>query len=154
MAMRSVRRFAEDMGHSAGDRRRSAMRNARLCHLLAAQGLDVPAEVPLTPLLRNGRVLPQIRFSVCDWRSDGVRVLDKLAAAPWGSHRVIVRSSAKEPEVISSGVARGGPNQGIELRLTRFHPSHYPAGTSFSARWVHRTHTQGHPDLSQPTPQA
>src|SRR6516162_5083678 len=33
--------IAEDLGHSAGDRRRSAMRNARLCRLLAEQGTDV-----------------------------------------------------------------------------------------------------------------
>jgi len=33
--------IAEDLGHSAGDRRRSAMRNARLCRLLAGQGTDV-----------------------------------------------------------------------------------------------------------------
>src|SRR5277367_678494 len=32
---------AEDLGHSADDRRRSAMRNARLCRLLAGQGADV-----------------------------------------------------------------------------------------------------------------
>src|SRR5271156_6918730 len=38
-ALRSV--IAEDLGHSAGDRRRSAMRNARLCRLLAEQGSDV-----------------------------------------------------------------------------------------------------------------
>src|SRR5580658_2611117 len=33
--------IAEDLGHSAPDRRRSAMRNARLCRLLAQQGGDV-----------------------------------------------------------------------------------------------------------------
>src|SRR5580704_4031691 len=33
--------IAEDLGHSAGDRRRSAMRNARLCRLLAEQGAHV-----------------------------------------------------------------------------------------------------------------
>src|SRR5580692_3538139 len=38
-ALRSV--IAEDLGHSASDRRRSAMRNARLCRLLAEQGADV-----------------------------------------------------------------------------------------------------------------
>jgi len=37
--LRSV--IAEDLGHSAGNRRRSAMRNARLCRLLAEQGVDV-----------------------------------------------------------------------------------------------------------------
>ena len=38
-ALRAV--IAEDLDHSAGDRRRSAMRNARLCRLLAEQGTDV-----------------------------------------------------------------------------------------------------------------
>src|SRR5271155_6202963 len=33
--------IAEDLGHSAVNRRRSAMRNARLCRLLAGQGFDV-----------------------------------------------------------------------------------------------------------------
>jgi len=203
-ALRSV--IAEDLGHSAGDRRRSAMRNARLCRLLAEQGadvvcatislfhevqrwnrenipgyreiylrvpiaelrrrdskglyaraqrgearnvvgIDVAAEAPeapdlvldnygaldvatavdrilaltarrdgasaaeparvvafktkaesleaLAPLLRTARVLPQVRFSVGDWHSDAARVLAAVAAAPWGSDRVIVRSSAR-----------------------------------------------------------
>jgi glutamine kinase len=198
--------IAEDLDHSAGHRRRSAMRNARLCRLLARQGadvvcatislfhevqrwnrenipgyreiylrvpidvlcrrdskgiytgaqrgnardivgLDVPAEAPeapdlvldnygtldvatavdrilavcasldgaglaqrtrpvafktkaesleaLAPLLRNGRVLPQVRFSVGDWRSNAAGMLAAVAAAPWGSERVIVRSSAQ-----------------------------------------------------------
>ncbi len=198
--------IAEDLGHCAGDRRRSAMRNARLCRLLAEQGadvvcatislfhevqrwnrenipgyreiylrvpmdelrrrdtkglysgtrngqagdvvgLDVPAEAPeapdlvldnhgaldvatavdrimqvgamphvagaaeaaraiafktkaetleaLAPVLRNGRVLPQLRFSVAEWRSDAAGVLAAVTAAPWGSGRVIVRSSAR-----------------------------------------------------------
>jgi adenylylsulfate kinase-like enzyme/phosphohistidine swiveling domain-containing protein len=206
-ALRAV--IAEDLGHSLGNRRRSAMRNARLCRLLAGQGadvvcatislfhevqrwnrenipgyreiylrvpmeelrrrdskgiyagaqrgeardivgLDVPAETPaapdlildnygaldvatavdrilavcatqdgvsatqparavvfktkaesleeLGPLLRNGRVLPQVRFSVRDWRSDCGGALAAVAAAPWGSGRVIVRSSARSED--------------------------------------------------------
>jgi adenylylsulfate kinase-like enzyme/phosphohistidine swiveling domain-containing protein len=198
--------IAEDLDHSAGDRRQSAMRNARLCRLLAEQGadvvcatislfhevqrwnrenipgyreiylrvpidelrhrdskgiyaraqrgdmrdvvgLDVPAEAPeapdlildnygaldvstavdrilevcaarngshaarparlvafktkaeslemLAPLLRGGRILPQVRFSVGDWRSDAAGVLAAVTAAPWGSDRVIVRSSSR-----------------------------------------------------------
>jgi adenylylsulfate kinase-like enzyme/phosphohistidine swiveling domain-containing protein len=201
--------IAEDLGHSAENRRRSAMRNARLCRLLAGQGadvvcatislfhevqrwnrenipgyreiylrvpidelrrrdskgiyagaqggdardvvgLDVPAEAPeapdlvldnygafdvatavdrilavcarrdgagaaqpaglvafktkaesleaLAPRLRNGRVLPQLRFSVGDWRSDAAGTLAAVAAAPWGSGRVIVRSSARSED--------------------------------------------------------
>ena len=38
-ALRAV--IAEDLGHSADNRRQSAMRNARLCRLLAEQGADV-----------------------------------------------------------------------------------------------------------------
>ena len=33
----------------------------------------------LAPLLRTGRVLPQVRFSVGDWRSDAAGVLAALA---------------------------------------------------------------------------
>ena len=33
--------IAEDLGHPIEDRRRSAMRNGRLCQLLATQGIDV-----------------------------------------------------------------------------------------------------------------
>jgi len=201
--------IAEDLDHSASHRRRSAMRNARLCRLLAAQGIDVvcatislfhhvqrwnrqnipnyreiylrvpsrelrsrdnkglyarsergeerdvvgidvAAEEPespdlvidnygavdvatavdhileickgpsgrpnalpgnlitfttkaeslaaVAPLLRSGRVLPQVRFSVGEWRSDPGGVLDALAAEPWGSGRVIVRSSARDED--------------------------------------------------------
>jgi glutamine kinase len=198
--------IGQDLGHGAADRRLSAMRNARLCGLLAEQGtdvicatislfhevqrwnrenipgyyeiylrvpmdelrrrdekglyagadrgearnvvgLDLPAEFPeapdlvldhfgefdvtsaadrilavwakrdgagevepgrhvgfktkaesldtLAPLLRKGRVLPQVRFSLGDWRSDPPGVLAAVAAEPWGSGRVIVRSSAQ-----------------------------------------------------------
>jgi adenylylsulfate kinase-like enzyme len=213
-ALRSA--IAEDLGHSAGDRRRSAMRNARLCRLLAEQGadvvcatislfhevqrwnrenipgyreiylrvpiaelrrrdskgiyaraqrgeapnvvgIDVAAEAPeapdlvldnygaldvatavdrilalsarrdgegaaesarvvafktkaesleaLAPLLRMARVLPQVRFSVGDWRSDAARVLASVAAAPWGSDRVIVRSSARGEDAATDSQA-------------------------------------------------
>ncbi|MGA2578368.1 MAG: adenylyl-sulfate kinase, partial [Bryobacteraceae bacterium] len=209
--------IAEDLDHSAGHRRRSAMRNARLCRLLAEQGgdvvcatismfhevqrwnrenipgyreiylrvpidelrrrdskgiyvgdwrgdthdvvgLDVPAEAPeapdlvldnygaldvptavdrilavcarrngtgaaqpaarivtfktkaeslevLAPLLRHARVLPQVRFSVADWQSDAARVLAAVAAAPWGSGRVIVRSSARAEDAARNSQA-------------------------------------------------
>jgi glutamine kinase len=213
-ALRAV--IAEDLDHSADNRRRSAMRNARLCRLLAGQGadvvcatislfhevqrwnrenipgyreiylrvpieelkrrdskgiyagaqrgdmrdvvgLDVLAEAPeapdlildnygaldvataverilaacakrdgagavqpvhlvafktkaeslevLAPLLRNGRVLPQVRFSVGDWRSDAAGVLAAVTAAPWGSDRVIVRSSARSEDGAASSQA-------------------------------------------------
>jgi adenylylsulfate kinase-like enzyme/phosphohistidine swiveling domain-containing protein len=208
--------IAEDLDHSAGNRRRSAMRNARLCRLLAEQGadvvcatislfhdvqrwnrenipgyreiylrvpidelrrrdskgiyagaargglrdvvgLDVPAEAPeapdlvldnygaldvsaavdrilaicaprngtaaarrprpvafrtkaesleaLAPLLHSARVLPQVRFSVADWRSDAAQVLAAIAAAPWGSGRLIVRSSARDEDAARNSQA-------------------------------------------------
>jgi adenylylsulfate kinase-like enzyme/phosphohistidine swiveling domain-containing protein len=197
--------IAEDLGHNTDSRRRSAMRNARLCRMLASQGadvicptislfhdvqrwnreniagyreiylrvpmdelqrrdakgiyaaarrgdlrdvvgLDVPAELPkapdlildnhadldpdaavsriwtecvlkpraaarpagavafgtkaetlgsLAPRLRKGRVLPQVRFSVADWRTDAQGVLAKIAAASWSKTALIVRSSAR-----------------------------------------------------------
>src|ERR1700683_1640462 len=201
--------IAEDLGHTAANRRQSAMRNARLCRLLSSQGidvicptislfhdvqrwnranipgyceiylrvpmdelrrrdpkgiyaaahrgelrdvvgLDVPAELPespdlvldnfgaldgaaaverilaefggfqaagpppaagaaefatkaetleqLAPLLRTGRILPQVRFSVADWRSDRAAVLGRIAAERWGSAPVIVRSSAQNED--------------------------------------------------------
>jgi adenylylsulfate kinase-like enzyme len=197
--------IAEDLGHGAGDRRRSALRNARLCRMLAEQGndvvcatislfhevqrwnrenipgyreiylrvpfnelrrrdskgiyakgkgdvvgLDVPAEMPerpdlildnygtldvaaavdhilavgvgrngapgvkaarlvdfqtkaesleaLAPLLRHGRVLPQVRFSLGDWRWNAAQMLARVMAAPWASERVIVRSSARNED--------------------------------------------------------
>jgi adenylylsulfate kinase-like enzyme/phosphohistidine swiveling domain-containing protein len=204
-ALREV--IAEDLGHSTGNRRNSAMRNARLCRMLSSQGadvvcptislfhevqrwnrenipgyceiylrvpmdelqrrdskgiyaaahrgdlrdvvgLDVPAEVPeapdltldnfgaldssgaveqiwmecvmrddtraaaqsvrtpsfgtkaetleaLAPRLRTARILPQVRFSVTEWRADCARVLAKIAAKRWNSRPVIVRSSAQ-----------------------------------------------------------
>jgi glutamine kinase len=198
--------IAEDLGHSTTHRRRSAMRNARLCKLLSDQGtdvvcatislfhevhhwnrenipgyceiylrvpieelqrrdskgiyaagsrgdlrdvvgLDIPAELPkspdltldnygvldtsvaveriwvecvmrdatraarsigtlsfgtkaetletLAPRLRSARILPQVRFTVTEWRIDRAGVLAKIAAKPWGSRPVIVRSSAQ-----------------------------------------------------------
>jgi hypothetical protein len=61
----------------------------------------------LAPLLRHGHVLPQVRFSVGDWRSDAARVLASVAAAPWGLGRLIVRSSARgEDGLVSSQAGR------------------------------------------------
>ncbi len=198
--------IAEDLGHSAADRHSSAMRNARLCRLLAGQGadvvcatislfhdvqrwnrenipgyreiylrvpveelhrrdrkgiyagarngntrhvvgIDVPAEFPeapdliidnhgsidvtaavdriiglwhararnayckkpprihfrtkaesleaLAPLIRHGRVLPQVHFTTAEWRSHPDAVLASIAAQSWGTGSVIVRSSAR-----------------------------------------------------------
>ena len=54
-----------------------------------AESLEV-----LAPLLRNSRVLPQVRFTVRDWRCDADTVLAAIAATSWGNGRIIVRSSA------------------------------------------------------------
>jgi len=61
----------------------------------------------LAPLLRNGHVLPQVRFSVGDWRSDAAGVLARVTAAPWGSERVIVRSSAQGEDGAASNSQAG-----------------------------------------------
>jgi glutamine kinase len=195
--------IAEDLGHSTSNRRESAMRNARLCRMLAQQGgsvvcatislfhevqrwnranmpeyyeiylhvpmeelrrrdtkgiysraergdltdvvgVDLPAETPeapdlvlenygeldattavsrilglchqrgahaiaarvlgfqtkaeslerLAPLLQSAKVLPQVRFSVREWRAQPEAVTASINNAPWGAGRVIVRSSA------------------------------------------------------------
>ncbi len=52
----------------------------------------------VAPLLRLGRVLPQVRFSVAEWLSDPTGVLAALASEPWGSGQVIVRSSARSED--------------------------------------------------------
>ncbi len=59
----------------------------------------------LAPLLRGGRVLPQVRFSVAEWRTDHHGVVARIAAAPWGSGELIVRSSAMGEDNISSSQA-------------------------------------------------
>jgi adenylylsulfate kinase-like enzyme/phosphohistidine swiveling domain-containing protein len=45
--------------------------------------------------LRTARILPQVRFSVTEWRSDRAQVLAQIAAKAWSSRPVIVRSSAQ-----------------------------------------------------------
>jgi len=202
-AMRAA--VAEDLGHSVRNRRQSALRNARLCRLLAQQGqdvvcstislfhevhrwnrahipgyreiylqvplselqhrdpkgiysrakrghshdvvgLDIPAEFPqapdlvlenygklgaeaavdriwnelvesgtrarraaspvafgtkaetleaLAPRLRTASVLPQVRFSAGEWRSNRATVEASIESVPWSSGKLIVRSSAQ-----------------------------------------------------------
>ncbi|HEV2675054.1 MAG TPA: adenylyl-sulfate kinase [Aliidongia sp.] len=206
--------ISEDLGHTTDSRQRSAMRNARLCQLLAGQGndvvcatislfhevqrwnrenipgyreiylqvpidelrrrdtkgiyagahrgelrdvvgLDVPAQVPetpdlvldnhgsldptaaveriwavcalrektpaagpahgfttkaetleaLAPLLRHGRVLPQVRLTVGEWRADPAGVLTHIAAVPWSAGSLIVRSSARDEDGVAGSQA-------------------------------------------------
>ena len=49
----------------------------------------------LAPLLRSAVILPQVRFSVAEWRSDPQGVLERISKSRWGSEALIVRSSAK-----------------------------------------------------------
>jgi adenylylsulfate kinase-like enzyme/phosphohistidine swiveling domain-containing protein len=63
-----------------------------------ALGTKAEALEALAPLLRNGRVLPQVRFSVGDWRSQPGGVVSAVEAEPWGNGRVIVRSSARDED--------------------------------------------------------
>jgi len=49
----------------------------------------------LAPRLRHGRVLPQVRFTVAEWRSGPELVLERIAASAWGAGELIVRSSAQ-----------------------------------------------------------
>ena len=214
-ALRQI--IAEDLGHSRDDRRRSAMRNARICRVLSVQGVDVvcatvslfhdvhrwnrtnipryheiylrvplqelmrrdqkglyerarngelshvvgvdiPAEEPLTPdlivdnygdftadaaidlilehcsqeaggtraipeggiatfgtkaetlerlrpLLRSARILPQINFTVQEWRKQPDRVRERIIAEPWSQDGLIVRSSARAEDGASSSQA-------------------------------------------------
>jgi adenylylsulfate kinase-like enzyme/phosphohistidine swiveling domain-containing protein len=208
--------IAEDLGHNLANRRKSAMRNARLCRMLASQGgdvvcptismfhdvqrwnranipgyreiylrvpmdelqrrdakgiyagarrgdlsdvvgLDVAAELPespdlildnfgdldsaaavdriwaacvaaegssgatpagavkfatkaetletLAPQLRTARILPQVRFTVGDWRLERERVLAEIRATPWTAEPVIVRSSAQNEDGATSSQA-------------------------------------------------
>ncbi|MGP0076527.1 MAG: adenylyl-sulfate kinase [Bryobacteraceae bacterium] len=199
----TLRAVADDLGYSAKNRRSAAMRNGKLCQMLAGQGfdvvcstislfhdvqrwnrenipryneilvrapleelkrrdtkgvysgtdqanvvgLDIPAEMPeapdlilendsslkieeavarimeqasqverapasvnrskiqfaskaetlerLAPLLRSAAILPQVRFSVAEWRADQESVLKRISSSVWGSKALIVRSSAK-----------------------------------------------------------
>jgi glutamine kinase len=59
----------------------------------------------LAPLLQNAAILPQFRFSVAEWREDQPEVLKRLAAAPWASETLIVRSSARSEDSSSESKA-------------------------------------------------
>ncbi|MGA2216164.1 MAG: adenylyl-sulfate kinase [Bryobacteraceae bacterium] len=59
----------------------------------------------LAPLLRSAAILPQVRFSVGEWRGDPHGVLKRVAAAPWASETLIVRSSAKSEDSSSESQA-------------------------------------------------
>ncbi|MGP4113452.1 PEP-utilizing enzyme [Streptomyces sp. 4N509B] len=52
----------------------------------------------LAPLVRSASVLPQVAFTVSDWRADADAVLDDVLAQPWGHDPLIVRSSAQNED--------------------------------------------------------
>jgi len=59
----------------------------------------------LGPLLRSAVILPQVRFSVADWRGDQQNVLRRIWEVPWASGALIVRSSAKSEDSSSESNA-------------------------------------------------
>jgi glutamine kinase len=59
----------------------------------------------LAPVLKSAAILPQVRFSVADWRADSQAVLKRISATPWGSDTLIVRSSAKSEDSSSQSQA-------------------------------------------------
>ena len=61
----------------------------------AAFGTKAETLARLAAKIQNARVLPQICFSVAEWRDDADGVLAKILAASWGSGPLIARSSAK-----------------------------------------------------------
>jgi glutamine kinase len=59
----------------------------------------------LAPLLRSAAILPQVRFSVAEWRGNHPGVLKRIAASAWGSEALIVRSSARSEDSSSQSQA-------------------------------------------------
>ena len=59
----------------------------------------------LAPLLRSAAILPQVRFSVAEWRGDQQDVLRRVSKVAWASETLIVRSSAKSEDSSSESNA-------------------------------------------------
>jgi hypothetical protein len=55
--------------------------------------------------LRGAKVLPQIRFTVGEWRTDRHAILDRIATARWGGGRLIVRSTARSEDLLGRSSA-------------------------------------------------
>jgi glutamine kinase len=49
----------------------------------------------IAPYLHSASILPQVRFSVAEWRRDRQAILQRIADSPWASEPLIVRSSAQ-----------------------------------------------------------
>jgi phosphohistidine swiveling domain-containing protein len=85
----------------------SRLERQRSCRNRNAVQFGTKAETleRLAPLLRSAAILPQVRFSVAEWRRDQQGVLDRVLAPPWGSGALIVRSSAKGEDSSSDSKA-------------------------------------------------
>jgi len=59
----------------------------------------------LAPVLRNAAILPQVRFTVGEWRGDHQGVLKGIFETPYGSESLIIRSSAKGEDSSSESKA-------------------------------------------------
>ena len=59
----------------------------------------------LARVLKGATVLPQIRFSVAQWCTDRCGIIERIAAAPWGLEKLIVRSSAKAEDGAAESLA-------------------------------------------------
>ncbi|TJZ74049.1 PEP-utilizing enzyme [Chitiniphilus eburneus] len=57
----------------------------------------------LRPLLNTAQVLPQVRFTVAEWRQDGEAILGRLRAVGWPL--MVVRSSALAEDTASGSLA-------------------------------------------------
>lgn len=74
----------------------------------------------LAPLLKAAIVLPQVRFTLADWRRDRRAVAARVTAADWARQPVIVRSSANAED--AAGASQAGrflsvPNVAGEVAL-------------------------------------
>lgn len=76
----------------------------------------------LRPILSSASILPQVRFSVSEWRDHSTTVLTRISAEVWGGQRLIVRSSAQAEdgaEASSAGAYRSIGNVCGENALSR-----------------------------------
>jgi glutamine kinase len=59
----------------------------------------------LAPLLQSAQILPQVRFSVREWRAQPDAIAASIDRTPWGSSPVVVRSSARSEDSARSSQA-------------------------------------------------
>ena len=59
----------------------------------------------LAPLIAAARVLPQVRFSVAEWRADPASVIGRVQAEGWLDDAVIVRSSGHDEDTVHQSLA-------------------------------------------------